>query len=110
MPDSNIPLSPSVSQARTSNVLSRFDPDQPASAPSSRPWPDLGPVVFLSVSAIRLAMPEHALSVGLSDLLLRTEGHVPLADYAEGVGLVLGVLAKLGVIDLGEKLTRLAGS
>ena len=89
-----------VSACRSQNVVRQFARDQLVAPPVSPPAPYQEPVVPVLVSGVRLLLPEHALSAGLSDLCLRTEGYVTLAGYAEGVALVLAALANAGLIGL----------
>jgi hypothetical protein len=77
------------------------------SGPASPRVPYQEPVVQVKVSGVRLALPSFALSEGLSDLRLATEVHVSLADYAEGVALVLAALARSGKLSaLAEQLAH----
>ena len=81
------------------NVLQqRGAPDPLASAPFSPPAPHQEPVVWVSVSGRRLALPERALCAGLSDLRLATEARAGVADYAAGVALVLSALETRGIV------------
>ena len=58
------------------------------------------PVVSVWVLERRVRLPWLALDKGLAALHLTREAHVRMKDYAEGVGLVLGVLAEAGLVRL----------
>src|SRR6185437_8166812 len=77
------------------NVL-RSLPDPRRGERASPRAPSQVPVVWVSVLGRRLALPEPALSAGLSDFRLATEGCGGVADYAVGVALVLEALARNG--------------
>lgn len=49
--------------------------------------------VLVSVGSRQFSLPEHALEKGRADLRLATGVCVSLADYAQGVGIVLVALA-----------------
>jgi hypothetical protein len=72
------------------NVLMTLQPPAPVVAEE--------PLVSVTVNGRLVRLPERALSVGLSDLRLATEAHVGLADYAEGVGLVLAALERCSLL------------
>lgn len=73
-----------IAEARDRNVS--LDPGlgQPDDGRASLRVPFLGRAVQVSVLGCPLALPEHALSEGLSDLRLTTEVYVSLEGYARG--------------------------
>ena len=58
------------------------------------------PVASVWVLERRVRLPWLALDKGFAALHLTREAHVGMKDYAEGVGLVLGVLAEAGLVRL----------
>jgi hypothetical protein len=87
-----------ITEDSSLNCLLRLPRVAPVVSCASPPAPYQEPVVQVSVSGVRLVLPELALHEGLSDIRLATEAHVCLADYSKGVALVLLALARRGML------------